>query len=201
MPANIAWTEATGYQAVYVGQPAWHGLGKVVDDAMTPEEALAAAGTGYTVEAAPLFAIINDEAVEVEDRVANYRTDTGAILGIVSTEYPILQNITPMKLLMELARTEQAGIVSHFALGKGERLAAVLDLKRLTDLRVPGDPSRIDAYRAFQAVTEYADHVRPLRVSERELVPARRFTSAVDGPAARMKADSLRLLREEFEVR
>jgi phage/plasmid-like protein (TIGR03299 family) len=337
MVANIATNAAGEYAAVYVGKPAWHNLGKVVTDAMTPQEALDAAGTGYIVEGAPLFAIINDEAVEVQDRVANYRTDTGAILGIVSTEYPIIQNITPMQILMAIAQTGQAGIVSHAALGKGERLFAVLDLKRLTDLRVPGDPSRIDAfmvaqwwhdgtgalsfgpsavrvdcqnmanaqmayaegkgllvriphvgnldakieearrvlgfaeqrvadfvdmlgvlatikipqpeeawlggwlekvvpippemerplarratreaitrlyfesetligvphtaYRALQAVTEYADHYRPVRVSDRELVPARRFTSSVDGPAARTKADALRLLREEFEVK
>lgn len=335
MVANINYTEATGYAAKYVGRPAWHGLGKVVPDAMTPEEATEGV-SDWTVKAAPLYAIINDEAVEVPDRVATYREDNGAILGIVSTDYPILQNITPMRLLMALAKTEQAGIVSHFALGKGERLAAVLELSRLTDLRIPGDPSRIDAflvaqwwhdgtgalsfgpsavrvdcqnmanaqlayaegrgllvriphmgnldakleearrvlgfaeqriekyvdllaqftfidvprpeeawvagfteklipippemerpvarvaardaiaglywtspslegvphtpYRMFQAVTEFADHYRPLRVAEAELIPARRFTTAVDGPGARQKADALRLLREEFEL-
>jgi len=61
---------------------------------------------------------------------------------------------------------------------------------------VPNTP-----YRAFQAVTEYADHYRPLRVADAELVPARRFTTAIDGPAASLKQDAMRLLREEFEIR
>jgi len=339
MPANIAYTEATGYQAKYVNRPAWHGLGKVVDDAMTPEEATVGV-SDFTVAKAPLFAIVNDEAQEIEDQVATYRTDTGDVLGIVSKDYPIIQNITPMQMMMEIVRTKQAGIVAHFALGKGERLAAVLELSRLTDLQVPGDPSRIDAflvaqwrhdasgaltfgpsvvrtdcqnmadaqlayaegkgllvkiihrgddtfiadavdearrilgyaekrvvsfvdlmrtfatidvpspeeawldkfltkvvpipeemerpvartearrlikelyytspnldgvahtaYRVVQAVTEYADHYRPLRVGDESLVPARRFTSSMDGPAARTKAEAVRLLREEFEVR
>jgi hypothetical protein len=56
------------------------------------------------------------------------------------------------------------------------------------------------AYRALNAVSEYADHARPIRVADPDLVPARRFSSIVDGPAAVMKADALRLLREEFEV-
>jgi phage/plasmid-like protein (TIGR03299 family) len=337
VPANISYTEATGHQAVYVGKPAWHGLGKVVDDAMTPEEAMAFAGTDYIVEKAPLFALINDEVVELPDDMATYRTDTGDILGVVSNDYPVIQNITPMKLLMEIVRTKQAGIVSHAALGKGERLFAVMELSRLTDLQIPGDPSRIDAflvaqwrhdgtgaltfgpstvrvdcqnmadaqlsyaegkgllakvihagdveyqiedvrrilgfaeqriehlttlmrklaaveipkpesswmtgflerlvpippemerpvartearrlieelyytspnldgvphtaYRAAQAVFEYTDHYRSLRVKDEQLVPSRRFTSAVDGPAARQKAEAVRLLREEFEIR
>ena len=337
MPANISYTEATGHQAVYVGRPAWHGLGKVVADAMTPEEAMAHAGTDYVVERAPLFALINDEAIELQDQVATYRTDTGDILGVVGRDYPVIQNITPMQLLMEIVKTKQAGIVSHAALGKGERLFAVMELSRLTDLQVPGDPSRIDAflvaqwrhdgtgaltfgpstvrvdcqnmanaqlayaegrgllakvihagdvayqledvrrilgwatdrvealtalmrqlntieipnpeqrwldrfteklipippemerpvarerareviqslywtspnldgvphtaYRVVQAVAEYADHFRNLRVGDSELVPARRFTSSVDGPASRQKAEAVRLLREEFEVR
>ena len=56
-------------------------------------------------------------------------------------------------------------------------------------------------YRAFQAITEYADHYRPLRVADAALVPARRFTTAVDGPSADLKRDGMRLLREEFEIR
>ena len=56
------------------------------------------------------------------------------------------------------------------------------------------------AYRAFQAVTEYADHYRPLYVSDEALVPAKRFVNAVDGSAARLKDTALSLLRQEFEV-
>lgn len=335
MSANIAYTPAMGYQAKYVGTPAWHGLGRVVEDGMTPEEASDGV-SDYTVGTAPLFAVIDGEAIELPDHVITYREDTGALFAPVSKEYRVLQNITPMRLLMAIAKTEGAGIVSHAALGRGERLFAVLELARLKDLRIPGDPSRMDpylvaqwwhdgtgalsfgpslvrtdcwnmaqaqlayakgkgllvriphvgdldakieearrilgfaeqrivdfaallgklatvdapapeepwfdaflerlvpippdmerpanravardairgiywdsptlagvphtAYRAYQAVTEYADHHRPIRVREGELVPARRFASLVDGPAARMKADALRLIREEFEV-
>jgi phage/plasmid-like protein (TIGR03299 family) len=267
---------------------------------------------------------------------ATYRTDTKAIFAPVAADYPIIQNITPMQMLMEIVNTGEAGIVAHAVLGKGERLFAVLDLARLKDLKVPWDPSAHDAflvaqwwhdgtgaltfgealvrtdcqnmadaqlayaerkgrlarivhrgntsdavaeaqrilgyaerditafmhllsmmsepvirkpktwidefteklipipadmerpatrieareavkhlflesktlvgvptspYRAFQAVTEYADHYRPLRVADEALVPARRFTTAVDGPAANLKQDAMRLLREEFEIR
>lgn len=336
-PANISYDQKLGrYQAAYVGAPPWHGLGQMVDDAMTPAQALEAAGTGFIVDKAPVVAVIDGKPVDVPEYRATYRTDTGQVLGVVSADYAVIQNLTPMEMLNEIVRTKEAGIVSHAALGKGERLFAVLDLKRLTDIRIPGDPSRHDAfivsqwwhdgtgalsfgpsmirvdcqnmanaqldyatrkgmlvrivhmgdttgaveqarqvlgyaeksidafvdlmsrlgdiavpprpehwldgflerlipippemertgtrteardairslylgsstlvgvgataYRAFNAVTEYADHVRPLRVKDPQLVPAKRFATAIDGPAAVLKETALSLLRQEFEV-
>ena len=57
-------------------------------------------------------------------------------------------------------------------------------------------------YRGLQVVTEYADHFRPLRISEANAasVPEKRFRSIVEGPAADMKAFALELIRQEFEI-
>lgn len=334
MPANIAIAHGR-HQAMYADKPAWHGLGEVVAGAQTPEEALRLAGTDYTVAKSPVYVHLGPGYTELEGYSATYRTDTAEVLGVVSADYPIIQNITPMQMLGEIVRTKEAGIVAHAALGRGERLFAVLELARLKDIRIPGDPSAHDAYlcaqwwhdgtgaltftesmvrlecqnmananlayaeragkiarivhrgdttdavedarrilgyaerditafievlkimadtpihgpdwidgftkklipippemerpgsrqeardaikalyndsptlvgvaatpyRAFNAVTEYADHYRPLRVADPELVPARRFTSSIDGPAATLKANAMRLLKEEFEIR
>src|SRR3990172_2518358 len=143
MPANIAFDARLGrHLAVYVDQPAWHGLGDVVGYALTPQEAILRAGTGYTIDTAPVFARIWDTYVEDPTHRATYRTDTGDVLGIVSPGYVPIQNVTPMDLLGEIVRTKEAGIVSHAALGRGERLFATLDLARLSDVRIPGDASR-----------------------------------------------------------
>lgn len=59
------------------------------------------------------------------------------------------------------------------------------------------------AYRAYQAVAEYADHKRPLRIGADTpaLVAAdRRFRSITEGPAADLKAKALDLIRQEFLV-
>ena len=59
------------------------------------------------------------------------------------------------------------------------------------------------AYRAYQAVAEYADHFRPLRIgadTPTEVAADRRFRSITEGPAAEMKARALELLRAEFLV-
>lgn len=56
-------------------------------------------------------------------------------------------------------------------------------------------------YRAYQAVAEYADHSRPLRVGP-NVDPAyaadRRFRSITEGPGADLKERALTLLRQEF---
>ncbi|MGV0985059.1 MAG: DUF932 domain-containing protein [Limnohabitans sp.] len=339
MPANIAYDAIAGkYQARYVGYPAWHGLGEVRpdDQPMTPEDATKGV-SDYVVDKAPVYAMIDGELVEIPEWMATYRTDTKQVFGPVSRDYRVIQNLTPMQMLMEIVRTQEAGIVAHAALGRGERLFAVLDLKRLKDIKLPGDPSSHDAflvaqwwhdgtgalsfgpsmvrtdcqnmanaqlayaerkgmlvrivhvgdttgavdqarqvlgfaersiesyvdlmkqladisiptpekqwvdgflerlipippemerpiarvkargviadlfresstlvgvphtaYRMKQAVDEYADHFRSVRTTEAVLVPAKRFTSIVDGPSAEMKAQALSLLQQEFEVR
>jgi len=83
------------------------------------------------------------------------------------------------------------------------RDAARADIKALwvnskTLVGVPASP-----YRAYQAVAEYADHHRPLRIGG-QVDPAvaadKRFRSITEGPAADLKARALELIRQEFEV-
>lgn len=59
----------------------------------------------------------------------------------------------------------------------------------------------MSGYRAYQAVAEYADHARPLRIGADvpvEVAADRRFRSLYEGPAAEMKSRALDWLRAEF---
>jgi phage/plasmid-like protein (TIGR03299 family) len=59
------------------------------------------------------------------------------------------------------------------------------------------------AYRAHQAVVDFADHVRPLRIgadTPTEVAADRRFRSITEGPAAAMKARSLDYIRQTLLV-
>ena len=150
MPPNIATRNGRAMAVYGDGEPAWHNLGTVVAGAFSPDDAMRIAQTDYLVETAPLLARIGDKLVEVEGSRATYRSDNNAILGVVSDDYRVIQNRTPMQLLMDIVGTKEAGLVAHAALGKGERLFAVLDLKRLTDIVIPGDPSTHDAYLVAQ---------------------------------------------------
>ncbi|MHB1156052.1 MAG: DUF932 domain-containing protein [Phycisphaerales bacterium] len=87
----------TGRAAVFVtqssGGPAWHGLGTVVQDAATSREAIHLAGLDWKVQQWPLQAIDDHRHSAVHRHVANVRTDTGAVLGVVGRQYTPIQNV------------------------------------------------------------------------------------------------------------
>jgi len=93
MPHEIDTT--TGRAAVFVtGQPAWHGLGTVIESAATSHEAIRLAGLDWTVEQWPIEAV--DPATRTAHpsprHLANVRTDTQAVLGVVGRQYHPFQN-------------------------------------------------------------------------------------------------------------
>lgn len=55
----------------------------------------------------------------------------------------------------------------------------------------------MSAYRVYSAVTEYADHYRPVRVADKNLVGERRASLAM-GAAGDLKSDALAILRRAF---
>jgi phage/plasmid-like protein (TIGR03299 family) len=105
MPHEIDTT--TGQAAVFTtGQPPWHGLGVTIDHAATSARAIGLAGLDWTVDQWPLQATHptppeaeadpqHDTAgvvLNVPGRVANVRTDTRAVLGVVGKGYRVFQN-------------------------------------------------------------------------------------------------------------
>lgn len=83
-----------GRAAVFTaGEQPWHRLGVNVAEAQTSAEAIRLAGLDWEVLPRPLFAGNADGTYSpVPDRVANVRSDTGAVLGVVSTGYRVFQN-------------------------------------------------------------------------------------------------------------
>jgi phage/plasmid-like protein (TIGR03299 family) len=87
--------QTTGRAAVFVtGQPAWHQLGTVIEQATTSAEAIGLAGLDWHVEQWPVKASDPNHHLDVEvpDVVANVRTDTQAVLGVVGRRYRVFQN-------------------------------------------------------------------------------------------------------------
>ena len=88
--------QTTGRAAVFVtGEPAWHRLGTIIERAATSAEAIGLAGLDWTVAQWPIRAFDpDDNATEagVPDVVANVRTDTKAVLGVVGRRYRVFQN-------------------------------------------------------------------------------------------------------------
>src|SRR5271170_5617388 len=74
--------------------PPWHGLGRNVSEAVTSKEAITLAGLDWQVDQWPVSAVAPDGwgTVATKRFVANVRTDTKAVLGVVSRKYRPFQN-------------------------------------------------------------------------------------------------------------
>jgi phage/plasmid-like protein (TIGR03299 family) len=73
------------------GEVPWHGIGAVLDGVLTSDEAIRAAKLTWTVEQTPVFTA-NNWAEAIPGYVANVRSDTNEVLGIVSERYCVAQN-------------------------------------------------------------------------------------------------------------
>ena len=121
----------TGKAAVFTtGTPPWHGLGQNVQQAVTSAQAIDLAGLNWHVDQWPVSAVAPDGwgTVVARNFVANVRTDTKAVLGVVTEKYKPFQNAEAFTFADAivgegLARYETAG-----ALRGGKRVWMLLKL-------------------------------------------------------------------------
>lgn len=136
MAHNINFNERTGkYSFFTVQQKTWHGLGQIVEQYPTSEEAIRHAGLDYEVIKSPLFTKgsgiietaggieIGSSELEVPNYFANIRTDNNAVLGVVGKDYHIVQNREAFNFFDAIVGGGE-GILYETAgaLGKGERI-------------------------------------------------------------------------------
>lgn len=122
---------------------AWHGLGVVLDqDYMTTKEAIEAAGLGWTVEQKPLYTL--PSTGPIPSHVANVRSDTRDVIGIVGKGYVPTQNADAFAFMDDLLGGEvRYDVAGSLKGGKTVWMVAHLD----RDLFVGGDPDeKIDPY-------------------------------------------------------
>jgi phage/plasmid-like protein (TIGR03299 family) len=118
--------QTTGRAAVFVvGEPAWHRLGVVIERATTSAEAIGLAGLDWRVEQWPVRAFDPDNhSVEagIPDTVANVRTDTKAVLGVVGKRYRVFQNHEAFDFMDSLVGDKLAMYETAGSLHGGKRV-------------------------------------------------------------------------------
>ena len=82
MPANVE-------TMFSVRETPWHGLGNIIKDAPTSEDAIKYAGLNWDVVTTP---IMTDTGIAIPGYFANMRSDNNKSLGVVSKDYKIVQN-------------------------------------------------------------------------------------------------------------
>ncbi|MBF7092574.1 DUF945 domain-containing protein [Flavobacterium sp. ALJ2] len=136
MAHNINFNEQTGsYSFFSVKEKAWHGLGQIVEQYPTSEEAIKFAGLDYEVAKTPLYTKgtgvtettngieIGSSELHVPNYFANIRTDNNSVLGVVGKDYHIVQNREAFNFFDAIVGGGD-GILYETAgaLGNGERI-------------------------------------------------------------------------------
>ncbi|MDQ1803097.1 DUF932 domain-containing protein [Chryseobacterium sp. CKR4-1] len=136
MAHNLNFNNKTGrYSFFSVKEKAWHGLGQIIQNYPTSEEAIRYAGLDYEVAKSPLYTKgsgiietpkgieIGSNELHVPNYFANIRTDNNAILGVVGKDYQIIQNRDAFTFFDAIVGGND-GILYETAgaLGQGERI-------------------------------------------------------------------------------
>ena len=106
-------------------EKAWHGLGQVVDNAMTAEEAINLANLDYEVYKTTIHPLVDgmpNNGDAIEDKFAIMRQDNNAYLGLVGSRYEIVQNRDAFGFFDAIVDSGEAIFETAGSLGKGERI-------------------------------------------------------------------------------
>ena len=121
-------------------EKAWHGLGQVVEKAMTAEEAINLANLDYEVYKTTIHPLVDgmpNNGDAIEDKFAIMRQDNNAYLGLVGSRYEIVQNRDAFGFFDAIIDSGEAIFETAGALGKGERI--FITAKLPDDMLVGGE--------------------------------------------------------------
>jgi phage/plasmid-like protein (TIGR03299 family) len=111
--------EIEGNNALFIGQPAWHGLGTVLKDPPSLQEAIRLAGLDWKVRLAPLQLTEDQRAVK---HMATVRESDGRILGVVGPGWRPLQNVEAFDWFAPFIESGSVKLEAAGSLRNGQRV-------------------------------------------------------------------------------
>lgn len=160
MAHNINFNKTTNKHAFFSRKEIpWHDLGQVVEEALTSEEAIVAAGLDYEVFKVPVFADFrelpkldtveehNAKGARVPNLYATVRNDTRQVLGSVGNRYEIVQNSRAFDFVDSIVGSKQAIFETAGALGNGEKIFVTAKLPN--NIRIKDTDDIIENYILF----------------------------------------------------
>lgn len=125
------------------GEKAWHGLGQIVETALTASECIEQANLDYQVEIKPNYTKVTgddgaDVYIEKPNEFSTVRMDTKVPLGTVKGRYEVVQNKDAFGFFDAIIDSGEAIFETAGALGEGERIFVTAKLP--DDLLVGGEP-------------------------------------------------------------
>lgn len=143
----------------YVREKPWHGLGTCVEEAPTSADALRLAGLDWEVKQRNIQVC---GGAKIENFKANVRSSDGAVLGVVSDRYQIVQNAEAFSFTDELI----GGDVRYETAGSLQNGKKIWLLARMPVQKIVGDD--VEPYLCFSNTHDGSGSIRvcmtPIRV-------------------------------------
>jgi len=132
MAHNITIDEYGFAEAAYAKEPAWHGLGEIIDHQMTSEECLKYARLDWKVVKKPLAIKEENGYCDLPSQyMITVREDNGLPLGLVSNRYTIVQNTEAFEFMDELIENHEMKYEAAFSLSGGRRVVLLAQLPKV----------------------------------------------------------------------
>jgi len=126
-------------------QTAWHGLGQIVNGAMTAQNAIELARLDYDVVKVPNYACYNGEFLNTPSSFSTLRTDTNQILGDrIGKNYTIVQNLEAFTFFDSIVDAGAAVYETAGVLGVGEKI--FITAKMPDTIRIAGTDDLTEVY-------------------------------------------------------
>jgi phage/plasmid-like protein (TIGR03299 family) len=139
------------------GAVPWHGIGSVLDGVLSSKDAIREAKLDWQVEQAPVYSAHN-WAAPIPGYLANVRSDTGEVLGIVGEKYRVAQNRDVFAFADDLIGTNKVKCTYETAgsLWNGRRVFMLVNMPKG---RIVGD-----AYQPYLCLSNAHDGTSSLQV-------------------------------------
>jgi len=137
--SGLDFNEAGEAQGLFA-EPEWHKLG-IIAQTSDITEAVKLAGLDYDVLQVPVTYTDHNGVQHIDPRAfENFRSDTGAPLGVVGKIYQPFQNRTAFQFLQDLVDDDKATIAAAAPLDGGRRVFVTVKLADDVVLDIPGLP-------------------------------------------------------------
>lgn len=143
---------------------AWHGLGVILPEAPTLREAIEHANLGWTVEQRKLTTNFGGEQIVIPDQVANIRSDTHEVLGIVGDRYEVFQNHEVADFIEGVCKSAKVEVESAGSLRNGRDVFFCI---RNDSFDAGGADDEVQTYTLFRTTHDGSASFRALGTSVR----------------------------------
>lgn len=150
----------------WAGETPWHGLGVKVNNDLSTEEMLVAAGLDWQVDSLPIFTNINDNKHILPNNQALVRLSDNEVLSVISKDWKHVQNSEAFDFFKEFVESGKMEMHTAGSLRNGKMIWALAKINESFTLFNGKD--QVDSYLLFSNPHEYGKGINvrftPIRV-------------------------------------